>query len=156
MHPGLLEELCRINPQPWSIASCQESSFTCHQMGGKGEMLEDRLTENIEIVVESQRACKRTRDKRTTAPTIRRNNSLSVNIRMLEIKNDLFFVHGTSTSVSISNGRNSWKILSHLWPWTICFPPSLPLSSSLRRFSSIYHRILSSFTVWSSSSFSAF
>lgn len=55
--------------------------------------------------------------------TIHRNNSSSVNIRMIEIKKRSFLrIHGISTSTSISSGRNSWKILSHLRPWTICFP----------------------------------
>lgn len=64
----------------------------------------------------------------------------------LRLKSDLSVVYGISASPlpSISNGRNSWKIPSHLRPWTICFPfircPSLSVA-----FHSTYRRILSPF-----------
>lgn len=75
-------------------------------------------------------------------PTIRHNNSLSVNIRMIEIKKRLFH-HSQNiypTFNSISNRRNSRKILSPICDsWTIC---SLLSHFSFLHFLSGHCRIL--------------
>lgn len=39
----------------------------------------------------------------------------------LRLKSDLSSIHGISL-LRFPTEENSWKILSHLWPWTICFP----------------------------------
>lgn len=84
MHSGLLEELCRINLQPWSIA-IQKGFFYMSSNKEWGRDVGWSTKFNRRYWQRRRNFSGRVSQRDSRPPTIR-NNPLSVNIRVLEIK----------------------------------------------------------------------